>query len=150
MRIDSSNFNPVIFWAFGIQSAALNYQTVDPSLHINSAMFEQNGGCGYVLKTSVMREKSHLMFGRFNPYEKEFDGLHTINLTITVSGQSNVYPFHVIAIFIPRLDHIWSVRVSEQQHRQSTGGSGNCRHSGGLQSAAHQTGAAKFAKSHLE
>ena len=85
MRIDSSNFNPVIFWAFGIQSVALNYQTVDSAQKINSAMFEQNGGCGYVLKTSVMRDKSHLMFGRFNPWEKEFDGLHTINLNITVS-----------------------------------------------------------------
>lgn len=84
MRIDSSNFNPVIFWAFGIQSVALNYQTVDTALHINSAMFEQNGGCGYVMKTNVMRDKFHMMFGRFNPWEKEFDGLHTINLTITV------------------------------------------------------------------
>ena len=27
MRIESSNFNPVIFWAFGIQMVALNYQT---------------------------------------------------------------------------------------------------------------------------
>ena len=27
MRIDSSNFNPVIFWSFGIQFVALNYQT---------------------------------------------------------------------------------------------------------------------------
>ncbi len=26
-RIDSSNFNPMFFWAFGIQLAALNYQT---------------------------------------------------------------------------------------------------------------------------
>ena len=26
-RIDSSNFNPVIFWAHGIQMVALNYQT---------------------------------------------------------------------------------------------------------------------------
>lgn len=30
MRIDSSNFNPVIFWSFGIQMAALNYQTERP------------------------------------------------------------------------------------------------------------------------
>lgn len=88
MRIDSSNFNPVIFWAFGIQCVALNYQTVDTALHINSAMFEQNGNCGYVLKTNVMRDRSHMMFGRFNPWDKEFDGLHTINLTITIiSGQ---------------------------------------------------------------
>ena len=27
MRIDSSNFNPVVFWMFGIQMVALNYQT---------------------------------------------------------------------------------------------------------------------------
>lgn len=84
MRIDSSNFNPVLCWAFGIQSVALNYQTLDQSLAINTAMFEQNGGCGYVLKSAVMRDKSNMMFGRFNPYEKEFDGLHTITLTITV------------------------------------------------------------------
>ena len=84
MRIDSSNFNPVIFWAFGLQSVALNYQTVDSALHINSAMFEQNGGCGLVPKPAVMRNRSHMMFGRFNPWDKEFDGLHAINLTITV------------------------------------------------------------------
>lgn len=86
MRIDSSNFNPVLCWAFGIQSVALNYQTLDQSLAINTAMFEQNGGCGYVLKSAVMRDKSNMMFGRFNPYEKEFDGLHTITLTVTVNN----------------------------------------------------------------
>ncbi|CAG2119231.1 unnamed protein product, partial [Medioppia subpectinata] len=88
MRIDSSNFNPVIFWAFGLQSVALNYQTVDSALHINQAMFEQNGGCGLVHKPGVMRDRQHMMFGRFNPWDKEFDGLHAINLTITIiSGQ---------------------------------------------------------------
>ncbi|CAG2176645.1 unnamed protein product, partial [Oppiella nova] len=88
MRIDSSNFNPVIFWAFGLQSVALNYQTVDSALHINHAMFEQNGGCGLVPKPAVMRDRQHMMFGRFNPWDKEFDGLHAINLTITIiSGQ---------------------------------------------------------------
>lgn len=113
MRIDSSNFNPVIFWAFGIQSVALNYQTVDSALHINSAMFEQNGGCGYVLKTNVMRDKSHLMFGRFNPWEKEFDGLHTINLNITVSiclsahqQQEHLQTFYLAG-------HIRAVRLSK-------------------------------------
>lgn len=27
MRIDSSNFNPIMFWSFGLQMVALNYQT---------------------------------------------------------------------------------------------------------------------------
>lgn len=88
MRIDSSNFNPLIFWAFGIQLAALNYQTEDPALHINAAMFEQNGRCGYVLKPAVMWDRNHVMYRRFNPLEKEFDGLHSVNLHLTiVSGQ---------------------------------------------------------------
>lgn len=62
MRIDSTNFNPVIFWAFGIQMVALNYQTDDAGLNLNSAMFEQNGQCGYVRKPSVMWDKGHMMY----------------------------------------------------------------------------------------
>ena len=34
----------------GFQMAALNLQTRDEGFNINSAFFEQNGGCGYVLK----------------------------------------------------------------------------------------------------
>ncbi|XP_065340527.1 uncharacterized protein LOC135939859 isoform X4 [Cloeon dipterum] len=88
MRIDSSNFNPVIFWAFGIQMVALNYQTEDAALHLNTAMFEQNGRCGYVRKPAVMWDRSHMMYRRFNPWDKEFDGLHSVHLVLTVvSGQ---------------------------------------------------------------
>jgi len=85
MRIDSSNFNPLTFWAFGVQMAALNYQTEDIALAINTAMFEQNGLCGYVKKPPVMTDKQHVMYGRFNPWEKEFDGLYAVDLTVTVS-----------------------------------------------------------------
>lgn len=88
MRIDSSNFNPLIFWGFGVQMAALNYQTEDGALHLNAAMFEQNGRCGYVLKPAVMWDRNHVMYRRFNPLEKEFDGLHTVHLHLTIiSGQ---------------------------------------------------------------
>ncbi|KAK3797679.1 hypothetical protein RRG08_054698 [Elysia crispata] len=88
MRIDSSNFNPVIFWAFGIQMVALNYQTEDVAMSLNTAMFEQNARSGYVLKPSVMWDKTHVMYNHFNPWEKEFDGLHTTILTLQViSGQ---------------------------------------------------------------
>ena len=48
-------------------------------------MFEQNGNCGYVRKPRVMWDKSHMMYGRFDPGEKSFDGFHTLNLSITVS-----------------------------------------------------------------
>lgn len=88
MRIDSSNFNPVMFWAFGIQMVALNYQTEDTPLHLNTAMFEQNGRCGYVLKPSVMKDRTHMMHRRFNPWDKEFDGLHSSQMILNViSGQ---------------------------------------------------------------
>lgn len=88
LRIDSSNFNPVFFWAFGIQLIALNYQTDDPPMHINTAMFEENGSCGYVCKPEVLWDPSHLMYRRFNPLDKEFDGLHSLQIVINiVSGQ---------------------------------------------------------------
>jgi hypothetical protein len=54
-RLTSSNFNPVPFWAAGVQMAALNYQTNDVPLRLNSALFRQNGRCGYVLKPLGMR-----------------------------------------------------------------------------------------------
>lgn len=88
LRIDSSNFNPVFFWSFGMQMVALNYQTEDLPMHINRAMFEQTNNHGYVCKPSIMWNRSHLMYRRFNPLEKEFDGLHTTQIVINVvSGQ---------------------------------------------------------------
>lgn len=88
MRIDSSNFNPVIFWAFGIQMAALNYQTEDISMQLNTALFETNGKCGFVSKPTVMWDRTHVMYRRFNPWDKEFDGLHSCQIILSiVSGQ---------------------------------------------------------------
>ena len=54
-RFDSSNYNPSAFWNAGVQMAALNYQTYDLGCALNAAMFEANGGCGYVLKPSCLR-----------------------------------------------------------------------------------------------
>ncbi|KAI4457556.1 phosphoinositide-specific phospholipase c family protein [Holotrichia oblita] len=88
MRIDSSNFNPVIFWSFGIQMAALNYQTDDLAMQLNTALFESNGKCGFVSKPNVMWDRSHVMYRRFNPWDKEFDGLHSCQIVLNiVSGQ---------------------------------------------------------------
>lgn len=67
---------------------ALNYQTDDPPMHINTAMFEENGCCGFVCKPEVLWDNSHLMYRRFNPMDKEFDGLHSSQIVINiVSGQ---------------------------------------------------------------
>lgn len=101
-RIDSSNFNPLNFWSYGVQMAALNYQSEEATAsHVNAAMFEQNGHSGYVLKPRVMHDPSHKSYRQFNPMEKDFDGMNPISFSISiVSGQflspnggtrSNVY-----------------------------------------------------------
>ena len=51
-------------------------------MHINTAMFEQNAHCGYVLKPSSFREKTSVPF---NPFGRDFDGLKPTTLTIHVS-----------------------------------------------------------------
>ena len=43
-RFDSSNYDPVMFWNFGCQMVALNYQTPDRSMQIERGTFLDNGG----------------------------------------------------------------------------------------------------------
>uniref|UniRef100_A0A8C5QKR9 Phosphoinositide phospholipase C n=1 Tax=Leptobrachium leishanense TaxID=445787 RepID=A0A8C5QKR9_9ANUR len=57
MRIDSSNTNPQDFWNCGCQIVAMNYQTPGPMMDLNIGWFLQNGGCGYVLRPSIMRDQ---------------------------------------------------------------------------------------------
>ncbi|CAK1554495.1 unnamed protein product [Leptosia nina] len=98
LRIDSSNFDPVLFWSCGVQLVALNYQTEDAAMAVNAAMFESNGCLGYVRKPKVMWDPNHIAYRRFNPMDKEFDGIHAAYLTLAViSGQyvaENVYSFY--------------------------------------------------------
>lgn len=56
-RHRSSNLtDPTLIWASGVQMVALNYQTNDLPMQLNSALFRLNAGCGYVLKPSWMRD----------------------------------------------------------------------------------------------
>ncbi|XP_078460736.1 inactive phospholipase C-like protein 2 isoform X2 [Lampetra planeri] len=57
MRIDSSNLNPQDFWNCGCQVVGMNYQTPGLMMDLNVGWFRQNGGCGYVLRPSVMRDE---------------------------------------------------------------------------------------------
>ncbi|XP_048485703.1 1-phosphatidylinositol 4,5-bisphosphate phosphodiesterase epsilon-1 [Plutella xylostella] len=98
LRIDSSNFDPVVFWSCGVQLVALNYQTEDAAMAVNAAMFESNGCVGFVRKPPVMWDCTHIAYRRFNPMDKEFDGIHASRLTLSViSGQyvaEHVYSFY--------------------------------------------------------
>ncbi|CAF0885241.1 unnamed protein product [Adineta ricciae] len=53
-RQNSSNINPMTYWAYGVQMAALNYQKNDESMCLQYGFFSDNGGCGYLLKPSFL------------------------------------------------------------------------------------------------
>ncbi|XP_062070079.1 1-phosphatidylinositol 4,5-bisphosphate phosphodiesterase epsilon-1 isoform X1 [Lepus europaeus] len=91
-RIDSSNPNPLMFWLHGIQLVALNYQTDDLPLHLNAAMFEANGGCGYVLKPPVLWDKSCPMYQKFSPLERDLDNMEPAVYSLTIVSGQNVCP----------------------------------------------------------
>ena len=57
IRLDSSNFDPNIFWRRGVQMVALNWQTYDRFQQINQAMFAAGTDRhGYVLKPDYLRQ----------------------------------------------------------------------------------------------
>uniref|UniRef100_A0A1I7W479 Phosphoinositide phospholipase C n=1 Tax=Loa loa TaxID=7209 RepID=A0A1I7W479_LOALO len=92
MRIDSSNFNPVQYWAFGLQMVALNFQTTDTAMAVNAAMFEQTGNCGYTLKPRVLWDDSHPYYNRFNPLGKDTTSISALLYTVTIISGQHVCP----------------------------------------------------------
>lgn len=58
-RVDSSNYDPYPLWICGCQMVALNFQTADKFTQLNSALFCQNGGSGYVLQPELMRSDNY-------------------------------------------------------------------------------------------
>uniref|UniRef100_UPI003590261E 1-phosphatidylinositol 4,5-bisphosphate phosphodiesterase epsilon-1 isoform X2 n=1 Tax=Myxine glutinosa TaxID=7769 RepID=UPI003590261E len=83
-RIDSSNPHPLIYWMHGFQLVTLNYQTEDLCMAINRAMFEQNGTCGFVLKSPALRDES--CQAHFPPQELSTSSHIFYRITV-VSGQ---------------------------------------------------------------
>ncbi|XP_055085431.1 1-phosphatidylinositol 4,5-bisphosphate phosphodiesterase epsilon-1 isoform X3 [Periophthalmus magnuspinnatus] len=89
-RIDSTNPNPLLFWLHGIQLVALNYQTDDLSMQLNVALFEANGGCGYVLKPAVLWDRSCPLYRQFCPIERDVDKMTPALYSITIVSGQNV------------------------------------------------------------
>ncbi|GLD72018.1 1-phosphatidylinositol 4,5-bisphosphate phosphodiesterase beta-1 isoform X2, partial [Lates japonicus] len=84
-RVDSSNYNPQLFWNAGCQLVALNFQTIDFSMQLNLGMYEYNGKCGYRLKPEFMRRPDK----HFDPFtESTVDGIVANTLSVKIiSGQ---------------------------------------------------------------
>lgn len=57
-RLSLSNFNPLIYWAHGVQMVATNWQTYDLGQQLNEAFFDGVCGSGYVLKPFELRRPS--------------------------------------------------------------------------------------------
>ncbi|XP_072523775.1 1-phosphatidylinositol 4,5-bisphosphate phosphodiesterase epsilon-1 isoform X2 [Salminus brasiliensis] len=89
-RIDSANPNPLIFWLHGVQLVALNYQTDDLPMQLNSAFFEANGHCGYVLKPPVLWDRSCPLYQQFSPMDRELEHMTPTVYTLTVVSGQNV------------------------------------------------------------
>ncbi|RSL65576.1 hypothetical protein CEP53_003651 [Fusarium sp. AF-6] len=93
-RIDSSNLSPLQYWRYGVQMAALNYQTSDLNMGLNHAMF--NGGtdnCGYVLKPDRLRQPPELIPDNTQELRFSIDVLMTKDLCWpeTTSDNASVY-----------------------------------------------------------
>lgn len=56
MRMRSSNFIPLIYWAHGVQMVATNWQTYDLGQQLNESMFEGVKRRGYLLKPKELRK----------------------------------------------------------------------------------------------
>lgn len=56
-RVDSSNFNPMLAWKYGIQMAAINIQKPDYGFHVNEGFFLKSLDTGYILKPPQLMVK---------------------------------------------------------------------------------------------
>lgn len=54
IRIDSSNYNPLVGWTHGAQMVASNMQGYGRQLWLVHGFFRANGGCGYVKKPDFL------------------------------------------------------------------------------------------------
>ncbi|XP_033927743.1 LOW QUALITY PROTEIN: 1-phosphatidylinositol 4,5-bisphosphate phosphodiesterase beta-3 [Melopsittacus undulatus] len=84
-RVDSSNFQPQLFWNAGCHMAALNFQTLDVPMQLNLGLFEYNARCGLLLKPEFMRRPDKA----FDPFAEDLvDGIVANTLRVQViSGQ---------------------------------------------------------------
>ncbi|XP_077214497.1 phosphoinositide phospholipase C 4-like [Tasmannia lanceolata] len=76
IRVDSSNYNPLIGWMHGAQMVAFNMQGYGRSLWLMHGMFRANGGCGYVKKPDFLLKTG--------PHNQVFDPRTSFPVKITL------------------------------------------------------------------
>ncbi|KAM4733379.1 1-phosphatidylinositol 4,5-bisphosphate phosphodiesterase zeta-1-like [Anableps anableps] len=81
-RTSSSNYNPQEFWNVGAQLVALNFQSPGLSMDLNDGRFQDNGGCGYVLKPAVLMSSQR----SFDPNSSRPQSTHLLLKVISGSN----------------------------------------------------------------
>uniref|UniRef100_A0A1I8BPM6 Phosphoinositide phospholipase C n=1 Tax=Meloidogyne hapla TaxID=6305 RepID=A0A1I8BPM6_MELHA len=103
---------------------ALNFQTADVAMAVNTAMFEQTGNCGYILKPRALWDANHPLFGKFNPYSKEITSCPAIILQLTIISGQYVSPGSFSANPILEIEIIGVPVDCVKEKSKSSGGSG--------------------------
>ncbi|KAL1742013.1 PLC-like phosphodiesterase [Schizophyllum fasciatum] len=111
-RLDSSNYEPHIYWAAGAQVVAINWQTFDLGYIINQAMFRRNGGAGYVLKPPALRPGGEELFGKRTKHYLDVTVISAQQLPRArdedgheIIGSSAADPFVEVSLHIPDWSH---------------------------------------------
>ncbi|CAM6027244.1 unnamed protein product [Sphagnum balticum] len=84
LRVDSSNYSPLVAWTHGAQMVAFNMQGYGRPLWLFQGLFRANGGCGYVKKPKFLLESGDGV-RVFNPHET-----HPLKTTLKVKVISGV------------------------------------------------------------
>jgi phosphatidylinositol phospholipase C, delta len=113
LRLDSSNFDPNTFWRRGVQMVALNWQTYDPCMQMNQAMFAAgNDRYGYVLKPDYLRHPQSRTFMPGDIVNRHKLPKHLVKFTVemisaqqlprlrSMASDSTINPFVEIQMFI--------------------------------------------------
>ncbi|KAJ3984853.1 PLC-like phosphodiesterase [Lentinula detonsa] len=109
-RVNSSNYEPHLYWAAGAQVVAINWQTFDLGYMINYAMFQRNGRSGYVLKPPALRPGNENLLRKPTKHFLDVTIISAQQLPLPKdkSGnevQSIVDPFVEVSIHIPLWTH---------------------------------------------
>ncbi|KAG7451424.1 PLC-like phosphodiesterase [Guyanagaster necrorhizus] len=111
-RVNSTNYEPVKYWAVGAQLVAINWQTFDLGYMINQAMFQRNGRCGYVLKPEALRPGGESLLERKIRYtfEVKIVSAQQLPLPKNSSGQevvekSVIDPYVEVSLYVPDWTH---------------------------------------------
>lgn len=61
------------------------FLSVDLPMQLNAALFEANGGCGYVLKPVVLWDRSCPLYQQFCPMDRDVEKMSPAVYSLTVS-----------------------------------------------------------------